>query len=425
MYKIINKKFITIFVFGIIFLGIVFNFDQIRSTARSLLPVKIKIYVKELFFGKQFLKEIAYYRKINYNQKILPQTQFENINLTKFNLNNFNKDKDQTNPIKRFYFEIYNNDLIIATAKGEIKLVENIKFENIKSIKTNLKEFKISKLMDIKLINDNLFISFASKKNEKDNCKFFSLVQAQFNKNNLKFENFYKSKECLISTYGGKIDHFKLKNDEGVLLATGATSGHGLSPKEKNLAQDEKSIAGKVLFINFKNKEETIISKGHRFPQGLFVKNDLILLTEGNNYGGDEINKIIMNGNYGWPISSYGEGDNYNKIIKERLDYEYEKNHSNFNFIEPIFSFVPSIGITEIIKIPNEFSKYWQNNYFVSSLGTNLYRVRFDKKYSKILYFEKIPIGESIRDIIYIPKIKAFALSLTGSGSIALIKINE
>ena len=31
------------------------------------------------------------------------------------------------------------------------------------------------------------------------------------------------------------------------------------------------------------------------------------------------------------------------------------KNHDEFNFVEPIFSFVPSIGISEMIKVPENF----------------------------------------------------------------------
>ena len=39
--------------------------------------------------------------------------------------------------------------------------------------------------------------------------------------------------------------------------------------------------------------------------------------------------------------------------------YEFLKSHSDNNFEEPIFSFVPSIGISEIEKISNDFSEYW------------------------------------------------------------------
>ena len=39
----------------------------------------------------------------------------------------------------------------------------------------------------------------------------------------------------------------------------------------------------------------------------IFVDKDIILSTEHGPRGGDEINLIKKNGNYGWPISSYGD----------------------------------------------------------------------------------------------------------------------
>ena len=80
--------------------------------------------------------------------------------------------------------------------------------------------------------------------------------------------------------------------------------------------------------------------------------------TEHGPYGGDEINKIEME-IITVAISSYGEKYQFLKEHKFNK-YTYKKSHKNYNFTEPIFSFVPSIGISEIIAIPNNFSKYWK-----------------------------------------------------------------
>ena len=70
------------------------------------------------------------------------------------------------------------------------------------------------------------------------------------------------------------------------------------------------------------------------------------------------------------------------------------KKYEEFNFIEPIFSFVPSIGISEIVKIPSKFSDIWQDNYFVSSLnGNSLYRIKFSKNFDRMLFAEKSLLG--------------------------------
>ena len=49
---------------------------------------------------------------------------------------------------------------------------------------------------------------------------------------------------------------------------------------------------------------------GHRNPQGLLFdkQNNIILSSEHGPTGGDEINIITENSNYGWPIASYGYG---------------------------------------------------------------------------------------------------------------------
>ena len=71
----------------------------------------------------------------------------------------------------------------------------------------------------------------------------------------------------------------------------------------------------RIIFKSFDKDRKVIFSKGHRNPQGLIVLEEVILETEHGPKGGDEINKIIYKGNYGWPISSYGEKYNSNKSV--------------------------------------------------------------------------------------------------------------
>ena len=62
-------------------------------------------------------------------------------------------------------------------------------------------------------------------------------------------------------------------NDEdGLLLTTTAQC------TTNNLAQDDNSISGKILFIDFETKNYKIFSKGHRNPQGLTKINDILTL---------------------------------------------------------------------------------------------------------------------------------------------------
>ena len=58
--------------------------------------------------------------------------------------------------------------------------------------------------------------------------------------------------------------------------------------------------------------------------------------------------------NYGWPKSSYGIDQ----------DAPWKRNHIEYGYIEPIKYYVPSIAISEIIKVPENFFNS-DNNFFV------------------------------------------------------------
>jgi len=185
------------------------------------------------------------------------------------------------------------------------------------------------------------------------------------------------------------------------------------------LAQDDNSIAGKILYLEKGSKKFKIFSKGHRNPQGLIVINDKIISTEHGPYGGDEINLIKEGKNYGWPLLSFGDDYELKKNINLKFKY-LKKSLSNYE--DPIFSYVPSSGISELIKLPNSFAKKWQDNFLISSLnGRSLYRVQLNNEFNKIFYSEKMYIGERIRDIKYYEKKNLVLLALEETGSLGIL----
>ena len=119
--------------------------------------------------------------------------------------------------------------------------------------------------------------------------------------------------------------------------------------------------------------------------------------------------------------ASYGEL--YKGGYKESEANSFKKNHKKYNYEEPVFSFVPYIGISQIIDLENNFSKKWQNNFLISSLwGQSIYRIKFDDTYNKVLFIEKIRIGNRIRDINYNKKNKKILLALeNNSGALGII----
>jgi glucose/arabinose dehydrogenase len=91
---------------------------------------------------------------------------------------------------------------------------------------------------------------------------------------------------------------------------------------DKQLAQDLDSLAGKILRINPDRTtpednpfaDSLIWSYGHRNPQGLAwdAGGQLYSSEHGPSVidgppGGDEVNKIVKGGNYGWPLVSHQE----------------------------------------------------------------------------------------------------------------------
>ncbi|MEA1853833.1 PQQ-dependent sugar dehydrogenase [Cytobacillus sp. FSL W7-1323] len=85
------------------------------------------------------------------------------------------------------------------------------------------------------------------------------------------------------------------------------TTGDATEPE---LAQDQNSLAGKILRMNKDgsipednpSKESYLYSYGHRNPQGLaWTDEGEMYASEHGPTANDEINKITAHGNYGWP----------------------------------------------------------------------------------------------------------------------------
>ena len=85
---------------------------------------------------------------------------------------------------------------------------------------------------------------------------------------------------------------------------------------------------------------------------------------------------------------------------------------------------MPSIGISELIILPNSFNPKWKFNALITSLnGRSIYRAKFeDDSFQNIIYVEKIFIGERIRDIKYVDKLNFIIVALERTGDIGIKK---
>jgi|LakMenEpi03Aug12_release.lakeMendotaPanAssembly.Ray.scaffolds.fasta_scaffold175748_2 hypothetical protein len=427
-----KKYILLIFIFLFIFLGI-FNigYSGIAFFLKEKLPDSLQLVLFSIFKNEITNKRV----QNDANEVFLPNTQTVNLKFQKIlitDLKDFNSTGYGVNERKKktFYIESDKNNIFILSKKGEIlfKKIKNLENINIKfnKISNNIDGQGI-RALDFFVIQNELFVSLVEKKH--DNCELLVLKKSMINLENMKFVDIFKSNECQNtgSIQSGKIKNITIKSKNYILLTTNIdeTANDNKQYFVSN-AQKDNSIFGKILLIDEKNHTSKILTKGHRNILGLYVNQEkgLILATENGPRSGDEINKIIDGKNYGWNISSYGE--KYGSKSLNYIDPDYKKNHEKLSYEEPIFSFVPSIAPTEIIKIDNSFSNLWEDNFLMGSLiSKTLYRIKFDRKFSRIIFIEKIFVGERIRDLLYLKDEKKILLSLEDTGSLGILSLHS
>jgi len=243
--------------------------------------------------------------------------------------------------------------------------------------------------------------TFALISGSEGKCFFASII---FLKNG---EEVFRSK-CLpenpsnndFNGLGSSNVHF----DESILITLGTPEKH-LS-KNSLLAQEDSSMFGKILEItkndlnevlekNTKELKIKIFSKGHRVPQGLTILNDKVFNVEHGPKGGDELNQVLRYKNYGWPVVSYGT----NYLKDSGGDGKSIKiNHEEGGFEEPLFAFVPSVGISALNNCPFVLKNYYKKPCL---MALSLYGNNLRKGHSIIIFL----LNENLDKVQSIEKI--------------------
>jgi hypothetical protein len=355
----------------------------------------------------------------DYNEVFLPKTQFIDLKFKKINLDFINIGGCYIRTCYPFFLEQHKNNLIIVDRTGLIKTItfsdldkKNLKF---KKIKNNL---NYDNILDTYIDDNEIYI--VGKKKEGDHVNF-KIAKGIFDKDQIIFQDLIElnNKNCIRKSpqVAGKMQ--LINNNPKKILLSINQAGWADNPSDDNL--NSNSICGKILLIDPNTKDYEVFSSGHRNIAGLYADDTVIIATEHGPNGGDEINNIKQGENYGWPVVSYGEKYSRNRSDKEP---NYKKNHLKNNYNEPIFSFVPSIGISEIIKLSNNFSNLWEDNFLIGSMNKKyLYRVKFNEDYNKIIYYEPIYIGDRIRDLIYNSRNKKIILALEFEGALGILSL--
>tara|TARA_B100000579_G_scaffold286527_1_gene237494 strand:+ start:939 stop:2336 length:1398 start_codon:yes stop_codon:yes gene_type:complete len=365
------------------------------------------------------------------------------FNIKKFEISLLLISKNQLFKTKgNSYIDYHDKKLFVVSGNGIFSYVNVDEFKKNNSklliIPTNIKKiikyddfFTNSKfgIKDILIKNNNIYISYTN--NIKKNCFNVSILVAKINTKMLRFKKFFTPADydSVCKDYvdfnahssGGRIVEFK---DNKLLFSTGEFL-------DSAKAQISKNTLGKILEINENGKGYKLVSKGHRNVQGLFYdkESNVIYSTEHGPFGGDEININNLKNdkikNYGWPISSYGEhygGKSLLNRLTRYIKYPLHKSHKEYGFIEPLKYFVPSIGISEIILLNNDFLFAKNKQILVSSLsGKSLHYLQINDQ--KIVKDLTININERIRDMIYVEGKEMIFLSLENTNENSKIGI--
>ena len=166
---------------------------------------------------------------------------------------------------------------------------------------------------------------------------------------------------------------------------------------EKPPVVDPESHLGKLVRIELASGEVEVVASGFRNPQGLARdKEGNLWLTEHGPQGGDELNLVRPGLDYGWPYATYG-------ILYGNRIWPYNKAQGRHDgFEEPVFAWIPAIAISNLIVSDSQQFPLWQDDLLIGSLRSgSLFRVRI--RQGRVTNFERIVMGERIRDIVQMP----------------------
>ena len=411
----LNKKkiFLSFFSIIVLFIVIIFlHFSYFKKKAKLYIPFDVITFFKIItnYDGNLF----AHYEN-DYKVRFLPDTQWTNVSFNKKKLNFVKRGELGSYP---FLIDFYKENLFLTDTSGsiyfsDINYILKGDTSNFKKVKTNLNKLIPEIVMidkpDILIIKDKIY--FASGRTDND-CTSIELYSGNISEDYIEFKLIFSTKKkfntCLyFKNNFGRIEHYNDGMNDNILLSIGHSG------------KDNDDSFGSIVLINEEKNYSETFAKGLRGVLGMYADEKVILAVDNGPKGGDEINKIEKGNHYGFPFVSYGEK-------YKNPDYStptYQENHEKNGFTEPIHAFIYAYGTAEIMKLPNDFSNFWQNNFIISTLnGRHLLRVKFSEDYKKLLYNEKIYIGERIRDIKYHKNSKSLILALTTTGSIGLIQ---
>ncbi|HUF72311.1 MAG TPA: PQQ-dependent sugar dehydrogenase [Gammaproteobacteria bacterium] len=147
---------------------------------------------------------------------------------------------------------------------------------------------------------------------------------------------------------------------------------------------DDGTVPDDNPFVGRADHKPEVFTMGHRTPSGLAVHEptgDIYEVEMGPN-GGDEVNRLVPGGNYGWPLVSLGRA------------YPGPWQSENFNgegMEDPVVFWMPSISTSGLDFYSGDRLSAWRGDLFVGGMrygeisGTGqLHRIRFNENMEEI-----------------------------------------
>lgn len=322
----------------------------------------------------------------------------------------------------------YSDGLLYTTNSGKNFFFDE-KSETFKDLKAQFPKF--DSVRDVVIHDKKIYV--LGVKQSRSKCSRIAVDQARIRQeeSNL-FElaslhaRWESEENCSFNTKtsGGRIVLLK----DTIYLSTGIFQSpirSGIIPE--NWSQLDKSSFGKI--IKIQGNKSSVYAKGFRNPQGLFLLNDRQTLfnTDHGPSGGDEVNIITENQNYGWPCSSrgklYGTPLNALNIYPSIEDLNFYCKESVYE--QPLFYFSePSIGISQGLQYTGRHFKLFKDDIIISSLkGKSLFRMKYNKEKKSIESVETIYVGFRVRDLVELRNGKLGFI--TDKGFLGIIEIAE
>jgi glucose/arabinose dehydrogenase len=178
---------------------------------------------------------------------------------------------------------------------------------------------------------------------------------------------------------------------------------------------DDGSIPQDYPFVDRADANSAIWSYGHRNIQGMTIDpaTNRIWATEHGSRGGDEVNIIEAEQNYGWPEVSYSD---------EYTGGEVAEVSSRPDVLEPELIWTPSIAPSGLAFYSSDRFERWQGDLFAGGLvSRDVRRIDLDGE-GNILGEESISIGQRVRDVRQSPDGILYVLTDEQNGALISIE---